>query len=529
MSTTTSPSDRPAYFTRKATGLVREVSPVSAGIYNMMTASPGLFAAISAFFALSVFPRANVIVSLLLTVPIALLVAYTFGRLQAAFPRTGGDYVINSRVLGPRVGVASTLLNSCGAVVGMGFFAYAFVGSGLQPLLAMVGTTSGSKTLLDAANSLTHHGWQALFALVLLAIGIAVCAVPIRVTMRVQNVCVAIASVGFVVALLMLWFTSKGTFTAHFDKYAGAGNYHRLVAAGGHESYTARDTVLAIGTIASFTVFQWWSMYFAGEIKALGRRSVSTMLTPTLIYFGALLLMVGTLFAKFGHPFLAAANTGDKAYTLAAPPYWTFLATIAGGHTFWAVLFGVTFLFWFPVLAIVQLLAPIRTGFALGFDGVFPSAVAKVDRRTHIPVVAVAIVAILCTGTTLWAVFGGPSFFSAAIYAAFFVLWTMALMSVAAMVLPFRRPQLWAASPGASRVLGIPTITIAGFFTLLGSVFLIYLYVAYRQYGIPSGVRAVVYACLVALVGAAVYTVAKAVRGREGIDLDQNYMEIPPE
>ncbi|MDX6618997.1 MAG: hypothetical protein QOK36_1383, partial [Gaiellales bacterium] len=57
----------PAYFARKATGLVREVSPVSASIFNLMTAAPGLFAAISAFFALSIFPHANVIISMLLT------------------------------------------------------------------------------------------------------------------------------------------------------------------------------------------------------------------------------------------------------------------------------------------------------------------------------------------------------------------------------------------------------------------------------------------------------------------------------
>ena len=519
----------PTYFARKATGLVREVSPVSASIFNLMSAAPGLFAAISAFFALSIFPHANVIIAMLLTIPISLVVALTFGRLQAAFPRTGGDYVINSRILGPRFGVASTLLNSCGALVGMGFFAYAFVVLGLQPFLGMVATTSHSKRFADAANSLTHQGWQLTAALAFLLVGVIICAVPIRVTMRIQLICTVVASIGFIVGLIMLLVISKGTFISHFDGYAGAGSYRKLVSDGGGADYNTRDTLLAIGTIANFTVFQWWSMYFAGEVKAIARRSVATMIVPTFLYFGALLAMIGLIIAKFDHGFLVAANTGSKDYTLAAPPFWTFLATIAGGNTFWAVLFGATFLFWFPLLAIVQLVPPIRTLFALAFDGVLPKAIAKVDSRTHVPVVAVAIVAVLSTAATIWAITAGSSFFSAASYAAYFVLWTMAMLSIAAIAFPYRRPELWAASPGATRIGGVPTISILGALAFAGSVFLLILLGKYRQFGIPSFSHAVLYAIGVILVGVVLYTVAKLIRAREGISLDLNFREIPPE
>jgi APA family basic amino acid/polyamine antiporter len=520
---------RPAYFTRKATGLVRDVSPVSAGVYNLMTAAPGLFAAISGFFALSIFPRANVIISLLLTVPISLAVGYTFGKLQAIFPRTGGDYVINSRTLGPRAGTASTLLNSAAAVVGMGFFAYAFVVSGLQPMMAMIGTTSGSNWFLDAATSLTHQGWQAFAALSFLAVGVAICAVPIRVTMRVQTICVAIAMTGFVLGLLVLWFTSKNGFISNYNGYAGGGAYAKATAAGGTASYTLHDTILAIGTIAAYTVFQWWSMYFAGEIKGLERRSVATMLAPTVFYFTALLLMIGTIVTKFDHGFLVAANTGDPSYTLAAPPFWTFLATICGGSTFWAVLFGATFLFWFPLLAIVQLVPPIRSIFALAFDGVLPRFMSKVDPRTHIPVAAVVIVALTSVGCTVWAIFAGTSFFSASSYSSYLALWTMLFLSVTAIVLPYRRRALWESSPGATRLFGIPTLTIGGVLAFCGSLFIIYLFDNFRQFGIPSGVRALEYVALTIALGIVLYTVAKAVRAREGIDLDRNYQEIPPE
>ena len=519
----------PTYFARKATGLVREVSPVSASIFNLMTAAPGLFAAISAFFALSIFPHANVIISMLLTIPISLVVALTFGRLQAAFPRTGGDYVINSRILGPPFGVASTLLNSCGALVGMGFFAYAFVVLGLQPFLGMVATTSHSKTFADAANSLTHQGWQLTAALAFLLVGVIICAVPIRVTMRIQLICTVIASIGFVLGLILLLVTSKGTFISHFDGYAGPGSYHKLVTDGGGADYNTRDTILAIGTIANFTVFQWWSMYFAGEVKAIARRSVATMLVPTFLYFGALLAMIGLIIAKFDHGFLVASNTGSKDYTLAAPPFWTFLATIAGGNTFWAVLFGATFLFWFPLLAIVQLIPPIRTLFALAFDGVLPKAIAKVDSRTHVPVVAVGDRRRAVHRRDDLGDYGGKQ-----------LLQRRQLCRVLRALddgnALDRRDRF--SLPAAGTVGREPgrhanwqradDLTL-GALTFVGSVFLLILLGKYRQFGIPSFSHAVLYAIGVIIVGVVLYYVAKAIRAREGISLDLNFQEIPPE
>ena len=266
--------------------------------------------------------------------------------------------MIVSRAIGPRSGTASTLLNSIAAVVGMGFFAYAFVVSGLQPMMAMIGTTSGGHWFLSAATSLTHHGWQAFAAIAFLAVGVAICAGPIRITMRVQAICAIIAMAGFILGLLVLWFTSKGQFISNYNHYAGADAYQKATAAGGVAQYNFHDTVLAIGTIAAYTVFQWWSMYFAGEIKALERRSLATMLIPTFVYFASLLLMIGT----WSRSLITASSSPPILVTRLihlrhrpSGPFWRLFAVVA---LCWAVLFGATFLFWFPLLAMVSSCPP---------------------------------------------------------------------------------------------------------------------------------------------------------------------------
>ena len=90
----------------------------------------------------------------------------------------------------------------------------------------------------------------------------------------------------------------------------------------------------------------------------------------------------------------------------------------------------------------------------------------------------------------------------------------MLFLSAAAIVIPYRRRALWAASPGASKVFGIPTLTIGGVLAFVGSTFIIYLFDNFRQFGIPSGVRALEYVVLTVVIGAVLYTVAKAIRGR---------------
>src|ERR687888_1278144 len=85
-------------YVRNATGLVREVKPWQAMAINFITGAPPFVIGIALFGALSGFPGGNFLLATLLTIPLALGVVYAFGLLTSAIPRSGGDYVLVSRI-----------------------------------------------------------------------------------------------------------------------------------------------------------------------------------------------------------------------------------------------------------------------------------------------------------------------------------------------------------------------------------------------------------------------------------------------
>src|SRR5438105_15508609 len=79
-------------FTRKATGLVREVSLPHQLLFNATSTSPLGTAIVFGLFALILFPRANIYVSTVAALVGALGAWVTIALLTSAIPRVGGDY-----------------------------------------------------------------------------------------------------------------------------------------------------------------------------------------------------------------------------------------------------------------------------------------------------------------------------------------------------------------------------------------------------------------------------------------------------
>src|SRR5262249_11963467 len=149
-------------FVRNATGLVRELSPVSSVIINYIPGSPVLGLAYGFFLALSLYPGGSFGLALLLLLPMALSYAYSFGLLTAAMPRSGGDYMLVSRVLHPVVGVISSfymqLANGMFSTALGGWF---FTTLALGPGLIVIGLVGDYPTLTSWGNTiLSSENWQ---------------------------------------------------------------------------------------------------------------------------------------------------------------------------------------------------------------------------------------------------------------------------------------------------------------------------------------------------------------------------------
>jgi amino acid transporter len=106
---------------------------------------------------------------------------------------------------------------------------------------------------------------------------------------------------------------------------------------------------------------------------------------------------------------------------------------------------------------------------------------------------------------------------------------TYLFSSFAALILPWRKPDLWAASPASKmKILGVPIVPVSAFITIGLLGFNIYEWLTNSTYGVNNHKSLVFMACLYA--GAIIlYSVSRGVRKHQGIDLGLINKEIPVE
>lgn len=147
-------------FTRRATGLVRAVSPFSTFVFNLIPSLPSVVLGISVFFGLAVFPAGSLYGAYWIAFVVAAAVAVAFGAFSAVIPRSGGDYVLVGRTLHPALGMASSICMSASSILSAAFLALAMSTVALGPALSGIGVVADSSRLIDWGSTLqTDHVW----------------------------------------------------------------------------------------------------------------------------------------------------------------------------------------------------------------------------------------------------------------------------------------------------------------------------------------------------------------------------------
>ena len=140
---------QPQVFVRKASGLIRTAGTWDVLAYNINFTSIGLLLLFLFLFGPAFYPGASLPWATVICVIAILPLALVYGYLASAMPRSGGDYVYVSRVLGPALGMMSNWNMT------MWWFFYGGVPSaflaryGLAPLFRTMGIYTGNETLTD--------------------------------------------------------------------------------------------------------------------------------------------------------------------------------------------------------------------------------------------------------------------------------------------------------------------------------------------------------------------------------------------
>jgi amino acid transporter len=534
---------REGLFTRKSTGLVRSVSPFSVLLFNSLTAPAPFILAIALFWTLGAFPGANLYLALALGYGVGILFSVAVGLISSAMPRSGGDYVLVGRILHPVAGLVSSFCFTAGVLLSVAFLTLALVTSAIGPCLIVVGLIADSSWLTEAGNTVqSSHWWQYGLGMGGVLLAGLICASGWRWSLRFQNVGYVFMTLGLVLTAIVLLFNGGDDFIASFNSFAEPTTHdpdtYRSLIAEAHKQGINLDpgsdfsnTWGALGAVMGFSVYTWFSVHIAGEVRQAGSWKVTgAMAGAAILNCVAVIVMTALFFHAFGTQFFAAANalSGTDAYPFEAPPFYVFLTSIASGSTIIAVLLGLSFFLTVLLVLWINIIQPVRALFAYAFDGLLPLKVASVNPRSRAPLVALGITVVIVAGLYAWAVWGA-SFFEVYANAVIITVVALILLGIAAMVMPYRRPELWRGSLTTRRVLGIPLTTLAGVVATAVALLNGYLFLHYPALGLTSRWDAVRNAGLVCLGALVVYGIASAVRSRQGVSLGQASSEIPPE
>src|SRR5919199_3888332 len=465
-------------FVRKATGLVRGWSVRDAFIYaalsiNLITL--GLY-----IFSFAPFiPKGGLLWAIVLSGAYLVFQAITYASLIAAMPRAGGDYVWISRALGGGIGF---VLAACG----WWFILWHWVpiygnilnGEVLGPLSAIVGWDGGVGFWGRDDGLFVSSLIVAFAASLLVALGI-------RTYARFQKICFYGGCIGLAIMIILLLVHSKSDFISAFnsqthDVYKTSGDAYAATLKAGNAnvasigSFAFGSTILLIPFVFFFNLWSNWGATLYGEVRGASdfRKNIYAMggaLVSTTIA-GVILLL---LFAKtFGWQWYHAANNGYwgtiYAYVKNAPlgssfPYpGLFAAFFFHNAVLQFIVVGLLSLWFFGWMGTV-FLSSTRVVFATAFDRVLPEWASRVSPR-GVPYPALALMLIPSIPISFFYAYNkfGGRFQSWTLDATLVIAVTFLGSAVAAAVLPWRRRDIYNASPIAKyRVAGVPLITVA--------------------------------------------------------------------
>jgi len=530
-------------FTRQATGLVRDVGPLSQLVFAILTAPFPWVLAIAIFWTFTAYPGGNLYIAYGLGYLCGLFAAIGIGMLATTMPRSGGDYVLNGRTLHPLIGLISSFWFTVNVLVSIAFITETLIVGALAPSLVAIGAIGHHQTLLNWGTTLeSSKSWLFVAGIIALVICCAVVGSGWKLSLRFQNAAFAIGLVGMAVAFVVLLADAGGSFVDHFNSFAQSythkpDSYHYLINRATADGINVNpgtnfgNTIPVVGAVMGFSIYTWFGINIAGEVRqARTWKFAAGMIGAVFVNFLGVLIFTLLFVHAFGGKFFTAINSlnGGPHYPFPTPPFYVFLVAIAGNSEAVAWILGISLIAIMLGLLWLNLLQPVRAMFAYAFDGIFPLKVAHVDRRTHVPVVAVGLTLTFAIGLYAWAVYGS-SLFKVYVVAVVLALVPMMLMSVSAMILPWRRRQLWESSVMNIRVGSVPLITIAGVFSFAIALFCLIVFLHYPGLGLTHPWDAVKYLAILAAAAIVVYFVASAVRSRQGLSLAKATAEIPPE
>jgi amino acid transporter len=523
---------------RKKSGLVRTAGLTDTVIFALCGISVGIMVEWGQFFGEGFYPGGNTYVALAISLIGGLIVASAYGYWGRVFPRSGADYVFLTRGLGPGLGFGLNF-----AFIWVLAITPAVSLSIVEPCAASsasaVGNAVGWHWLEVSVPNFLNGDWgYFLLGVSLIGFSVLISLFGLRPMLRYLMVLVGVGTIGGLITIIALAFSSQGTFVRHLEPYVGHSvpqiMAHAKQAGFAHGGFDLGNT---------FKVTVWYaiSLYFAGalllyiggEIKDAATNAVRGIKIAVAFSVGVALiwtLALDHVIPRALQGALAFNSTAAPAYSTANVAYPHELLRVLWGTSFPAILlvisgflaFGFWSVVWTPqIAAFFQ-----RAMLAWSLDGVAPAWLGKVSEKRHTPTNAALVTFLLVSA--FFAVYA----FDHAFRTVVFIIPSMILMTIVmtvGAVFPYRRKELFQQSIVANLKIGpVPAMTV-----VCGAGALVMGFWSWRLFSDPIGAgtdRRPLWVAAAGVVAVAAYYLAlRQHRRRQGVDMDQTFKEIPVE
>jgi basic amino acid/polyamine antiporter, APA family len=544
-------------FVRKATGMVRSWSVFDAFIYAFFSINLVTLGFYS--FSQMYYFGGGLIPALVVSALFIIFEVIVYASLIAVMPRSGGDYVWQTRIFGGSIGFILS-------ITGWWFTLWLWTpiyGDMLRqivitPLLGALGAKglavwfAGPDTALFICSLLTL-----VFVSVVIMLGMKTYA-------RIQKYSFYAGMLGLLIVIVLLFTGSPEKFKAGMEANSAAyfgtqAGVHDATAQAGKDAGAATPLMggsvylilLTLPYLVFFNLWPNWGATLYGEVRGATdyKRNFSGMAWALVAITVLGILFFEGVAKTIGWDFYMQANAAwwnyAWGYTTTPPPLpvWpnpAMLAVFLTNNRLVQIVVLLLMSTWWFGWAGTLFLSSTRVIFAAAFDRLLPEKAADLnDKGAPVNAMLLMVVpAIVVSALYAYNVAGFKSITLAATQGIAIMYFGTA---IAAIVLPYTKKELFKASPIANmKVAGIPVITVAG--TIFGA-FLLFLLVEWffdpwlnpdfapaGLYGISlANTNSVIFLLVCYGSAAAIYYGFKARRKTEGIDLDKVQAEIPVE
>jgi amino acid transporter len=546
--TDTLTEQKPEVFTRSASGLVRVMSPWSAMMYNILTMGvifPWIF-----FWAPLAFPGCSVWLACVLGAVVELPIALGYCWLASAMPRSGGDYVFQSRVLGSAVGFTvcfSTIMVL--ATTWLALAGWLVANLGVAPLLLGLGVHYHSTGLINAGIWCQSRLGVTIVSFIALVGMFGLLVSGFRHYVRLQYVIFWSLVIMIVILVVQFLRTSPAEFATAVNQFSkaigGNSNYYtwiqKDVASTGFNvkpAFALGATLLAAPIAWTGTMWAAWGVQQGGEIKgARFLKNQVRMIVGALAFVGAAMALiawaeqhaVGTgFFNAVAASYYGGVSASGQGVGHLLPFPGNFAIVISAGSPILIVVVGAAFFLSAWQIVANNDIGASRIWVAFSLDRMMPSWCGRVSERLKTPVNALTIVLV-------------ESFFVTILYnyASWYTALTLGVTaagglvflggSTAAALLPYRAKDIYLGSPGARyRILGIPLVTVFGAIGICLTVAMEIALLTNRGYGLV-GWKTDTYMAGTFVIVFIYYWINREYRKSRGIDMSHTFASVPPE